>query len=201
MLTKAQIAVYEFVKDFFCEHNFAPTIKEIAEALGLKAHAPIFERLHALEEEGLIRLEAGKRRNIILTTDPSRCLPIVGRIAAGEPIEVIDTQQWLNLTETLVGNNRYLLLVKGDSMIEENIRDGDIIVCTKREYAQNGQIVVAIIDEDWATLKRYYHKEGTITLKPSNISMQDQVYDARRVQIQGIYVGLLRLCDSYGYGT
>ena len=201
MLTKAELAVYEFVKDFFCEYNFSPTVKEIAEGLGLRAYSQISEGLRALEKDGLLRLEPGKRRNIMLTADPSRCLPIVGRIAAGEPIEAIDTQQWLNLTETLVGKNRYLLLVKGDSMIEENICDCDIIVCAKKEYAQNGQIVVAVIDREWATLKRYYQQKDTITLKPANTNMQDQVYDARRVQIQGVYVGLLRLCDSFGYGT
>ena len=122
------------------------------------------------------------------------CLPLIGKIAAGQPIEAIETHESINLNTMFIGKNRYLLRVSGDSMIGDNICDGDYIICEQCDTARDGIIVVALIDQQEATLKRIFRNEnGTVTLVPSNPELSPMVYPADRVTIQGSFIGLFRV--------
>ena len=194
MLTLSQRKTYKFIQRFFHEHDHAPTAAEIATGIGIKSRGVIHRYLKQLAEEGLIRLLPKRHRNIqLLAASPDRSLPLVGAIAAGQPIEAIEQQEAVDVASIFLGTNRYALKVKGESMIDEGILDGDIVVCERTQMAQNGQIVVALIDHEQATLKRlYYNDDKSVTLVPANPSHHPMIYSADRVEIQGIYVGLLR---------
>ena len=142
-----------------------------------------------------INLLPNRRRNIELLAEEEVGLPLVGRIAAGQPIEAISQPEYFNFSEQFQGSDRYLLEVKGDSMIGDNICDGDFVICESSNIAKEGEIAVALVDDESATLKRIHHnkKENIIALIPSNPTLLPQEYDASRVKIQGIYLGLVRM--------
>lgn len=191
MLTLAQRKTEEFIRKFFKEHNYAPTASEIAEGIGIKSRGVVHRYLKALEDAGRIALTPKRHRNIRLSDTGS--LPLLGAIAAGQPIEAIPQQESIDVASIFVGANRFALKVKGDSMVDEGILDGDIVICEKRETADNGQIVVALIDREEATLKRLQcNLDKTVTLHPANSALKPMVYPASRVAIQGIYIGLVR---------
>ena len=194
MLTLSQRKTYEFIQRFFVSHAYSPTAAEIAQGIGIQSRGVVHRYLKALENAGMIALLPKRHRNIQLSAAPSsQSLPLVGTIAAGRPIEAIEQQEVVDVTSIFLGPNRYALKVAGDSMIEEGIFDGDIVVCERSQTAQHGQIVVALIDYQQATLKRlHYNSDHTITLQPANPTHQPMVYAAHRVEVQGIYVGLLR---------
>ncbi len=197
MFTESQYKTLQIIKDYVSEKGFAPTISEIAEILDVKSRSFIQRNLKALADAGIINLLPNRRRNIELLNDSeeSLSLPLMGRIAAGQPIEAISTPEIIDIPALILGVNRYLLQVKGDSMIGDNICDGDLIVCESANTAPNGVIVVALVDGEAATLKRIYHnkKEGKVSLIPSNPTLLPMEYPAGRVTIQGLYIGLLRL--------
>ncbi len=151
--------------------------------------------VQALAEEGVITLLPGRHRGIQLAEGelPHPTLPLVGKIAAGRPIEAIEGQDEINLAEFFMGPNRFVLKVQGDSMIEAGILDGDMVVIERCQQASNGDIVVALIDGEEATLKRLQnHRDGTVTLHPANSTLSPLRYSAARVSIQGRLVGQLR---------
>lgn len=197
MLTASQHNTYQFIKNYIQKYGYAPTEAEIAMGIGIKSRGVVHRYVHALKDAGYIKVAPGKRRNIALIDKPNQqmySLPLVGKIAAGYPIEAITNDNALDLTEYLLGPNRFVLKVSGDSMNGDNILDGDYVVCESRTNATSGDIVVALIDNQEATLKRLQReKNNKVKLIPSNISLQPMLYDAERVNIQGIYVGLLRL--------
>jgi repressor LexA len=195
MLSPKQHGTYHFIKDFILQHQYAPTMAEIAAGIGIKSRGVVHRYVQALAEAGLIRVIPGKRRNIELVEDESGTeLPLMGEIAAGRPIEAIRSHETIDIAYTLLGNDRYVLKVKGDSMIEDGIYDGDLIICEYAEYANNGETVVALVDDESATLKRFHRNaDKTITLQPANVCMDPMIYAAGRVKIQGIMIGLLRL--------
>jgi repressor LexA len=201
MLTPKQQQTYQFIQRYLVQKGLAPTTTEIAAALGIKSKGVVHRYLHALAELNFIELLPGRRRNIRLTSqnevDSSQafgCLPILGRIAAGRPIEAISEQAYLNVTETLLGAKRYLLEVRGDSMIGDNICDGDLVICEQRQTACNGEIVIALIQHREVTLKRiYYQPNGTVRLMPSNPALKPMIFRAEEVTVQGVYLGLLRV--------
>ena len=198
MLTVSQQKTVGIIKDYIKKYGFSPTVSEIAQKLGIKSRGMVQRNLQALTENGVIKLLQGRHRNIQLIEEEgtTNTLPLLGRIAAGHPIEVIPHEELINIPELLLGSERYLLQVKGDSMIGDNICDGDLIVCEKAETARNGTIVVALVDQHEATLKRIYnHSTGIIVLVPSNPALLPMEYEASRVAVQGIYVGLLRLSE------
>ena len=197
MLTLAQHRVYRFIKDYWKDNQYAPTTAEIAEGIGIKSRGVVHRYLKALADKGHLRLEPNKKRNIVLlSTKPEAAnieLPLLCRIAAGSPIEAVYDDESINVTEMFLSSDRYALRVKGDSMIDEGIHDGDIIICEHAEQASNGQIVVALIDRCEATLKRLKkNDDGTVSLIPANPNHQTQVYPSHRVTIQGLFIGLLR---------
>lgn len=195
MLTESQHKTLQVIKDYVSANGFAPTISEMLRLLKIKSRSLVQRNLKALEEAGLISLLPNRRRNIELLSEEEAGLPLMGRIAAGQPIEAISTPEIINIPNLLLGVDRYLLEVKGDSMIGDSICDGDLIVCKSSNTAREGEIVVAIIDDEAATLKRIHHDKsaGTVSLIPSNPALLPMEYHANRVKIQGIYLGLLRI--------
>ncbi|EDY86759.1 LexA repressor [gamma proteobacterium HTCC5015] len=195
MLSKREQAVYEFICQFILEQGQAPLLSEIGEGLGINSKGVVHRYLSALEEQGYI--ERSKRHRGIRVLDEQvspGTLPLMGRIAAGQPIEAVNDQQQLDLNSLFAGSNRYALQVKGDSMVEAGICDGDWVVIESAQTARNGDIVVALVDDEDATLKTIdYRAGGQVALIPSNSAMEAMVYPEERVQIQGILKGQLRV--------
>lgn len=196
MLTVSQKKVFEFIQNYVKQHQLAPTMAEIAKGIGIQSRGVVHRYVTALAQEGLIKIMPGRRRNIQLV-DNQLTLKIQGKIAAGSPIEAIPDNETLDIVNIFLGNNRYALKVKGDSMIEEGIFDGDIVVCEYAEAAADGKIVVALIDNQEATLKRIKYDHDNIILIPANSKLTPMSYHRERVTIQGIYVGLLRFEATY----
>lgn len=201
VLTLKQQQVFEFIERYiFMNDGKSPTLTEIGFAIGVNSKGTVHRYVQALEEHGYIEIEPGRKRNIRLcdreTFDLS--IPLLGKIAAGQPIEAIEDEQVINFSELFFGKNRFALRVSGDSMIDDGIFDGDIVICQRANIAKEGDIVVALVDNQYATLKRIYYKkqDKTIVLSPANSAFTPQVYPASRVSIQGIFVGLCRLGDS-----
>lgn len=196
MLTLGQRRTYEFIKQFLDEHEYAPTAAEIAAGTGIKSRGVVHRYLKALAAAGKIHLTPKRHRNISLINEVVtgwKSLPLMGSIAAGRPIEAIADADPVDISKVFLGDQRYALKVRGDSMVDEGIFDGDIVVCEQADQATNGQIVVAIIDNEEATLKRLEKRyDGKVVLHPANERLEPMIYDASRVTIQGIYVGLLR---------
>lgn len=197
MLTAVQHKALIFIRDFLAREGYSPSLAEIGAALGIRSRGTVHRHVRALAEAGRIELVPGRKRGIRLATPEdtgAACsLPLAGRIAAGRPIEAIPDREQLNLADFLLGPGRFALQVVGDSMIEAGILDGDTVVVEHRERARNGEIVVALIDGEEATLKRLHHRgDGRVELIPANRSLQTLVYPAERVAIQGVVVGQLR---------
>ncbi len=198
MATDRNREVYDFVRAYMARHGCAPKLREIGQALGIRSRGVVHRHLHALESEGLIAIEPDVARGLRLKargragTRPFT-LPLLGRIAAGQPIEAIPGEDEIDLSEFFMNANRFVLRVQGDSMVEDGILDGDMVIVEKRETADNGEIVVALVDGLEATLKRLQKNcDGSITLRPANPTMAPIRLSAARVRIQGVVVGQFR---------
>lgn len=197
MLTLAEKKAYAYIKSFIIKHRHSPTTLEIAKGLGITSRGVVHRYLKSLQEKGCLELTPNRHRNIVLREVSSSGIPLVGNIAAGLPIQPVKEDETINFCDLFVGENRYALRVRGSSMTEEGIRDGDIIICRRSSRAKHGQIVVALVDQKKATLKRlFYNEDKTVTLLPSNPAYKPQVYETERLAIQGVYIGLLRM-DAY----
>jgi len=195
MLTDKQKRLLEFIKSFVREHSYSPTHREMKKSLNISSFSYLNRMLDKLIKLNLIeRKNKGTRHNIELLQSPYS-IPLLGKIAAGSPIEAISQPEEIILNQSILGDNRYLLQVKGDSMIEENICDGDLVICERCQIVPNGTIVVALIKGQEATLKRFYHKNDKIYLEPANKAHNVQVYNLGEVEIQGKYIGLIRLAN------
>lgn len=194
MLTDREQDTYNFIENYYISVRKAPLLAEIAEGLGIQSKGVVHRYVSALEEKGYI-VRNTKTRGIELVSRPNVDeLPMLGRIAAGKPIEAIEDQQLINFSHLLGGSNRFVLQVKGHSMIEEGIRHGDLVVIESQTTAHANQIVVALIDNESATLKRIqFPKKNIIRLIPENKNMQPKEYSADRVTIQGVLVGQVRM--------
>lgn len=196
MPTPLQHKIYDFIRDYIEQHGYAPALTEIAAGIGVspKSVSLISRSIHALAAAGQLILDKKGYRNIRLADANRVCLPLLGRIAAGAPIAAIEDRQTLNLQELLYGEDRFVLEVKGDSMIDEGILDGDWVICRETQQARENDIVVALIDQQEATLKRISYKvPERITLIPANPTLKPKAYLPHHVQIQGIFVGLIRM--------
>jgi len=196
MLTVAQRRTLSFIQSFIFRNGHAPSLSEIATGSGIRSKSVAHKHVRALAEAGHLRLIPGRKRGIELVevaqTD-SLTLPLLGRIAAGRPIEAIAEQEQLNLADYLLGPDRYALRVKGDSMIGAGILNGDFIIVQRQDTADDNQIVVALIDGEEATLKRLQHRpDGEIRLIAENPAMPTLTYAPERVSIQGVLVCQLR---------
>lgn len=198
MPTDRSRQVYDFIRAYMARRGYAPKLREIASHLGIASRGVVHRYLRALEKEGFLHIEPDRTRGIRLAKGRMAAgrpvsLPLLGRIAAGRPIEAVPGEDEIDLSEFFVNRNRFVLRVAGDSMIEDGILDGDMVVVEKRDVADNGEIVVALIDGVEATLKRLQkNRDGTVTLRPANRSMPPLRYVAARVCIQGVVVGQFR---------
>lgn len=197
MPTDRSRQVYDFVRAYTARHGYAPKLREIGAQLGIRSRGVVHRHLRALEAEGLLRIEPDRARGIRLRGRAAAArpgqLPLLGRIAAGQPIEAIPGEDEIDLSEFFVNHNRFVLRVAGDSMIEDGILDGDMVVVEKRDSADNGEIVVALIDGVEATLKRLHkNRDDSVTLRPANAALPPMRYPASRVRIQGVVVGQFR---------
>jgi repressor LexA len=195
-LPARQLEVLEFLRGALREQGYVPSIREIASALGLQSTSTIHHHLTGLAERGLIRWEKGKNRAIQLLDEPTVApgeLPILGRIAAGSPIEALgDGRETLDLASLWAQGGNYLLEVKGQSMIEDHITPGDLVVVRPQPNAHDGEIVVALIDGQEATLKRFYREADRIRLQPANSEMEPIYVRPDQLLIQGKIIGVIR---------
>jgi repressor LexA len=196
MLTPAQQRTLDFIRQYYVRQGFAPTLAEITLGLGVSSKGSMHKQVQALAEAGAIRLTPGRKRGIELTDEDEAqafTIPLLGRIAAGHPIEAIPDQENLNIAEFLLGPGRFALLVQGDSMIDAGILDGDTVIIQRQDTANDGDIVVALIDDESATLKRFHRRVGNkLELAPENKSLRPLIFEAHQVRIQGVLVGQLR---------
>ncbi len=200
-LTKKQRMVLDCIRLFLAEHGHAPSYEEIASGLGLSSPSTIHAHVENLKSKGYLTKRWNANRSIDLPEaleiqSTVEELPLVGRIAAGLPIEAIEDRDKIAVPAHLVGRqNTYVLLVKGDSMNEDHVLDGDYVIVEKQETASDGDMVVALIRNSEATLKRFRRAGNRIRLEPANPAYEAMVFHESEVIIQGVVVGLLRKYD------
>jgi repressor LexA len=186
--------ILDFIGRFCFEEQRSPTLAEIATGVGYTSRGSIHRYVTSLLDDGFLHSDGGNK-NLQCTGKPvsDLTLPMLGKIAAGRPIEAIAQSMELNITHLFAGPNRFVLQVTGESMIEAGIHDGDYVIVQQSSSARNGEIVVALIDNDEATLKRFYTiSDNRIRLVPENSSMEPMNFRDDQVQIQGIVVGQMR---------
>lgn len=199
-VTPRQMEILRFIRDFREKLGYSPTMQEIGDHLDL-SKVTVFEHVGALAEKKLLRRgDKHKARSLQLSNkvefpeDRSTLLPLVGRIAAGYPIEAIEDQETLDIESLFAtpgrGKNTFVLQVTGDSMIDDHICDGDYVICQKRNTARNGETVVALLENGEATLKKLYRENGQIRLQPANDKYDPIIVD--QCEIQGVLIGLIR---------
>src|SRR5271157_6064088 len=203
-LTNRQKEVLDFLVDFINHQGYSPSFEEIGKGLGLSSLATVHKHISTLEKKGFIRRSYNQSRSIEIVQLPKSVkeqvierriqeLPLVGRIAAGRPLEAVEERETISLGDFARGGNSFVLQVKGSSMIEDHIMDGDFVVCEQTQVANGGDIVVALVGEDEATLKRFYREgSGKIRLQPANSDMAAILVPAADVKIQGRVIGVLR---------
>jgi repressor LexA len=199
-LTPKQRDILLRIRDSRIRRGYSPTMQELADALGV-SKVTVFEHVEALIKKGALRRDPNKARSLDLTEScqlpdeqrPTR-LPLVGTIAAGLPIEAVEDRQHIDLEELFGAANRpgdtFVLKVRGESMIDEQIRDGDFVICRKADTARNGDTVVALLSDGEATLKLFYREKGRVRLQPANEAFEPIWAD--EVQVQGIVIGVIR---------
>ncbi len=198
-LTRRQREIYDYVKAFVAEEGYSPSLEEIGAHFGLRSVATVHKHVQHLVEKGLLRKAWNRSRSVepveeAETGSEMVSLPLLGVVAAGMPIEAIEDNERIEIPPDMAGRpgERFVLRVKGESMIEDMIADGDLVIVESRNEARNGETVVAIVDGSDATLKRFFQKGDTIHLEPANSSMEPIVVPAQNVEIRGVLRGLLR---------
>jgi repressor LexA len=203
-LTKRQKEVLDLLVTFLNKHGYSPSFEEIAKSLKLHSLATVHKHITTLEKKGYIRRGYNQSRSIEVQQLPKQVkeqvadrqtieLPMLGRIAAGRPLEAVEDNETFSLGEFARGGNSFVLQVKGSSMKEDHILDGDFVVVEQTQVANPGEIVVALVGGTDATLKRFYREQGgKIRLQPANSEMQPIVVPASEVKIQGRVIGILR---------
>ena len=196
-LTKRQREILDYLNEFISQHGYAPSLEEVGRRFGLSSLATVHKHLTNLQQKGFIRRTWNRSRSVELV--PTRSggraldLPLLGFVAAGSPIEAITTSETIAVPEDLVGKrDSYVLRVRGDSMIDEQIRDGDFVVVEDRKTAENGEMVIALISGHDVTLKKFYRENGRVRLQPANPAMQPLLVDADQIVVQGVVVGVMR---------
>ena len=199
-VTERQRDILQFIREFQAERGVTPTHREICDRFGFSSYGTVYKHLSLLEKKGLIRRDWNQKRGVELVDQPkeqapsgaARELPLFGSIAAGRPIEAELSDETITVPERLIGRGEnYVLKVRGDSMIEDGILDGDFVIIARRERADNGEMVVANVNGE-VTLKRFYHEGERVRLQPANSMMSPIYASAREVAVQGIVVGLMR---------
>jgi len=196
-LTRRQREIYDFIRRFVAEKGYSPSLEEIGGAFGLSSVATVHKHVSHLVEKGMLKKAWNRSRSVEPVDGPSPggfSLPLAGVVAAGAPIEAIEDHETIEVPPDLVppGGESFVLRVRGESMIDEQIRDGDFVVVESRKEARNGETVVALIRGEEATLKKFYRKGGSVRLEPANVTMRPIEVPAEDVEIRGIVRGLLR---------
>jgi repressor LexA len=202
-ITKRQRQVYDFISDFVQKNGYSPSFEEIGEGMGLNSLATVHKHISNLETKGLLTRDYNRSRSIDLVPPKGRLkqamsvnttmvLPLLGRIAAGQPIEAVERNETISLADFVQSKEVFVLEVSGESMQDEHIMNGDYVLVERIKTAHNGDIVVALVDENDATLKRFYREGDNIRLQPSNAAMKPIIVPAAAVQIQGRVIGVLR---------
>ena len=198
-LTPRQLDILVAIRNFRHLHGYSPTMQELADKFGT-SKVTIFEHIGALEEKRVLRRDKHKARSLEIVADEklpdeerTTKLPLLGTIAAGSPIEAVENREELDLEQMFQSRSGvYVLRVRGDSMIDDHLCDGDYVVIERRENARNGEQVVALLDTGEATLKRFYREGHKVRLQPANKTMEPRVVDADRCKVQGVVIGVLR---------
>lgn len=196
-LTKRQREILDYLNDFIRQHGYAPSLEEIGRRFGLSSLATVHKHLTNLQEKGVIRRAWNRSRSVELVESRAGGraveLPLLGYVAAGRPIEAIAGHKSIMVPDDFIGkHDTYVLRVRGDSMIDEQIRDGDFVIVEDRKVAENGEMVVALLEGHDVTLKKFYRENGHVRLQPANPAMQPLVVPAERVQVQGVIIGVMR---------
>ena len=196
-LTKRQREILDYLNEFIEQHGYAPSLEEIGRRFGLSSLATVHKHLTNLQDKGFIRRAWNRSRSVELV--PTRMggraldLPLLGYVAAGAPIEAVVSNETVTVPEDLVGTrDTYALRVRGNSMIDEQIRDGDLVVVEDRQMAHNGEMVIALLEGAEVTLKKFYRENGHIRLQPANDAVAPIIMRADKVQVQGVVVGVMR---------
>jgi repressor LexA len=199
-LTKRQKEILDFIRSYRAEHGISPTQREIRETFHLSSFGTVQKHLKRLEEKGALAREWNRSRGIAPKDEVpagGRGVPLLGQVAAGRPIEPFPQEESIEVPASLLGKGEHFVLrVRGESMIDDGILDGDFVVVSRREKAEIGQTVIALVRGE-ATLKRYYTDGQRIRLQPANAAMKPLTFDARDVTIQGVVTGLIR---DYAHG-
>jgi repressor LexA len=202
-ITRRQRQMYDFISDFVQKHSYSPSFEEIGDGMGLSSLATVHKHVSNLEKKGLLTRDYNRSRSIDLlppkgklkqamAVNTTMVLPLLGRIAAGQPIEAVSNPETISLADFVRSKEVFVLEVRGDSMQDEAILNGDYVLVEKSKTAYNGEIVVALVDGTDATLKRFFREGENIRLQPSNAAMKPIIVPAAAVQIQGKVIGVLR---------
>jgi len=202
-ITRRQHELYDFLSRFVNEKGYSPSFEEMKEAMGLNSLATVHKHITNLEKKGLLTRAYNRSRSIDLVPPKGKLkqsmavntavvLPLVGRIAAGQPIEAVQNNETISLADFVRSKEVFVLEVRGESMQDEAILNGDYVLVEKTKTAHNGDIVVALVDTTDATLKRFYREGDSIRLQPSNAAMKPIIVPAASVEIQGRVIGVLR---------
>lgn len=195
-ITRRQRQVLDYVEQFTGENGYPPSLEEIAEHMGFSSVSNAHQHVTALIRRGHLRRDPNRPRSleVVRPGDEAHELPLLGYVAAGVPIEVAEQQETFGVCPEMLRRGDYVLQVRGDSMIEEQIRDGDYIVVRSQETARSGQVVVALIGGTAATVKRFYReRRGRVRLQPANPALEPLVLKAEEVTIQGVVTGVIRV--------
>ena len=196
-LTQRQKEILDFISDFIERNGYSPSMEEIAEHFQIASLNAVFKHLEALSNRGYLSRDSNRARSIQLSSNtPSgvQALPLFGYVAAGHPIEAISSSETLPIPEYFLPRRGscYVLKVKGESMIDEHIQDGDFVVVESRQTASPGEMVVALVDDENVTLKKFFPEGKQVRLQPANENLQPIVLDGERVKVQGIVVSVMR---------
>jgi len=195
-LTKRQKEILDYITEFIEREGYSPSMEEIAEKFQFASLNAVFKHLEALSARGFLRRDPNRARSIELSSEKAmaRAVPLFGYVAAGRPIEAVSNPESLGVPDELLAGRgpHFVLRVKGESMIDEHIADGDYVIVESRQEANNGETVVALIDGENVTLKRFERQGDRVMLHPANQSMSPLTLEASRVRIQGVVVGVIR---------
>lgn len=202
-LTKRQREILDFITNFVQKKGYSPSFEEIGDGMGLSSLATVHKHLTNLEKKGVLKRDYNRSRSIDVIPPRTRArlammqpqetaLPLVGRIAAGRPIEQFEQQETISLNDVTRSKDVFVLQVSGESMQDEHIVDGDYVLVEKARTARDGEIVVALVDGSETTLKRLYREGERVRLQPSNATMKPIIVPAHSVQVQGKVIGVLR---------
>ena len=196
-LTRRQREILDYLKEFIDERGYAPSLEEIGSRFGLSSLATVHKHLMNLQEKGFIRRAWNRSRSVELVQARAggRALELTlwGDVAAGPPIEAVAGAETVTVPEELVGSrDAYALRVRGNSMHDEYIRDGDLVIVERRQVAENGEMVIALLDGSDVTLKTLYRERGRIRLQPANDALAPIIANPEAVQVQGVVIGVIR---------